>query len=125
MFSGFQCIDLIRKQFDYYNGFRILMRKPTYPCKLGVHVCTNLNEYEYFVGHLIDIDSSDNPEAWVEYEIPISLMVNNYIKSSLIHCHAEDNFTMKGVAFHIEKQNSDFDPEKDLDENGDARPINF
>ena len=67
------------------------------------------------MGHLVDIDPSDNPQAWVEYEIPISLMVNNHIKSSLIHCHAEDNFNMKGVAFHVEKQNSDFDPEKDLD----------
>ena len=100
------------------------MRKPSFPCKLGVHINTGISEFEHFVGHLADIDDSSNKD-WVSYEIPISLMVNNYIKSSLIHCHADDNFLCRGVTFHVEKTHSQFDPNKDLDENGDPVPISF
>ena len=124
MFSGFQCLNLVRKNFEFFNGFRITMRKPSFPCKLGVHINTGISEFEHFVGHLADIDDSSNKD-WVSYEIPISLMVNNYIKSSLIHCHADDNFLCRGVTFHVEKTHSQFDPNKDLDENGDPVPISF
>jgi len=52
-------------------------------------------------------------------------MVNNFIQSSLVHSHVDDNFNMKGLTFHLEKQNAQFDPEKDYDENGEAKPINI
>ena len=52
-------------------------------------------------------------------------MVNNLIKSSLVHCHATDTFHMKGLTFNLEKQNAAFDPNVDFDENGDPRPINI
>ena len=57
--------------------------------------------------------------------MPVNLMVNNYIKSSLIHCFADDTFTMKGITFHLEKPNSQFDPEIDLDLDGEPKAINF
>ena len=103
------------------------MRRPTYPCKFGAHINTAVSEYEHFVGHLLDVVPQGSPEAheWVEYEIPISLMVNNFVKSSLIHCYADDLFEMKGVTIHVEKQYKDFNPREDLDENGDPIPINL
>ena len=60
------------------------------------------------MGHLLDVVPQGSPESkeWVEYEMPINLMVNNYIKSSLIHCFADDTFEMKGVTLHVEKQYS-------------------
>ena len=125
MFCGFHCTDLVRKEFNYFNGIRVLMRKPTHPCKIGVYINTALSEYEYFVGHVVDIDPSPDPLAWVEYEIPINLMINNYIKSSHIHCNVEDNFIMRGIGFHVERQNSEFDAERDLDDTGEPIPINF
>ena len=54
MFGGFQCINLVTKDFDYFNGFRITMRRPEYPCKFGIYLSTNLKEYEHFVAHLVD-----------------------------------------------------------------------
>lgn len=108
MFSGFECLNLVKQQFDYFNGFRITMRKPAYPCKFGVHINTAIKEYEHFVGHLLDTstttgDANSQSNEWVEYELPLNLMVNNQIKSSLIHCHADDVFHMKGLSFHVEK----------------------
>ena len=59
MFSGFECINLVQQTFDWYNGFRITMRRPTYPCKFGVYILTSFsNEVEHFCGHIVDVTSS-------------------------------------------------------------------
>jgi hypothetical protein len=86
MFGGFSSINLVTKDFDYFNGFRITMRQPEYPCKLGVFLSTNLKEYEHFVAHLVDVAPPvEGQEApFVEYEIPLRLMVHNVIRSRLI-----------------------------------------
>ena len=86
MFSGWSCINLITKEFDYFNGFRITMRRPEYPCKFGVYLATNLKEYEHFVAHLVDVAPTvEGEEApFVEYEIPVRLMVHNVIRSRII-----------------------------------------
>ena len=55
MFSGFECVNLVQSHFDWYNGFRITMRRPTHPCKFGVYVVTSISEVEHFCGHLIDL----------------------------------------------------------------------
>ena len=64
MFSGLECLSLVKSHFDYYNGFRITMRPPVYPCKLGVHVNTSIREFEHFIGHLVDTNS-EQPKEWV------------------------------------------------------------
>ena len=28
MFSGFQCLNLVQRNFEWFNGFRITMRRP-------------------------------------------------------------------------------------------------
>ena len=43
----------------------------------------------------------------------------------MIHCFADDTFSMKGITFHCEKQNSQFNPEIDLDAEGEPVSINF
>lgn len=108
------------------------MRRPAYPCKFGVHVNTAIKEYEHFVGHLVDTPAPTGDEQlatesgdWIQYELPLNLMVNNQIKSSLIHCHADDVFHMKGLSFHVEKQNSQFNPEVDYDDEGEPVPIDI
>ena len=129
MFSGFQCLNLVQRNFDWFNGFRITMRRPEHPCKFGVHINTSVAEYEHFVGHLVDLVATEtdasSKESWVEYELPLSLMVNSKIQSSLVPCPYTDNFSMKGLTLHIEKQNSQFDSLKDLDETGETLPINI
>ena len=103
------------------------MRQPSHSCKFGVHLNTGIREYEHFVAHLVDTTpetiNTDKPQEWVEYEIPIWLMVNNYIQSSLVHSHVDDTFSMKGLTLHMEKQNSQFSQERDCDENGEVLPI--
>ena len=103
------------------------MRQPCYPCKFGVHINTAISEYEHFIGHLVDTepDSSLLSSEWREYEIPLNLMVNSQIKSSLIHCFANESFHMKGLSFHVEKQYSQFNPDVDYDDEGEPRPINI
>ena len=58
MFSGFQCLNLVYRDYDIYNGFRITMRKPQFPCKFGAHINTGISEYEHYVGHLVDTGNS-------------------------------------------------------------------
>ena len=52
-------------------------------------------------------------------------MVHNYIQSSLIHCPFDESFHMKGLTLHVEKNNSQFNPEFDYDENGEPVPLNI
>ena len=100
------------------------MRRPTYPCKFGVYIVTSISEMEHFCGHIVDLTDKPTSE-WVEYELPLSLMVNSKIQSSLVPCPYPDNFQMKGLTFHLDKQNSQFDPKKDLDEMGEIHPLNI
>ena len=83
MFTGLRCIELCLEQFEDFNGFRVTMRPPANPCKLGIYLQTNLSEYEHFIGHLLDT-GSETPQEWVDYEIPVRLMVHNLIKSKMI-----------------------------------------
>ena len=86
MFCGFRCINLMQKNFEYFNGFRVVMRRPQHPVKLGVYLETSLKEYEHFVAHIVDTTKPLDPlsEEWVSYEIPINLMVNNNIQNKLV-----------------------------------------
>lgn len=87
VFSGFRCINLVQKSYEYFNGFRIVMIKPKYPVKFGVYIQTNLKEYEHFVGHIVDVAGPSEPQSeWVSYEIPISLMINNNIEGRMVPC---------------------------------------
>jgi hypothetical protein len=82
MFSGFKCMNIVKHNYDYFNGFRITMRRPIYPCKFGIYMQTNLKEYEHYVGHILDTGPS-SPE-FVEYEIPVKLMVHDLITAKLV-----------------------------------------
>lgn len=55
VYSGFSCLNLVKKEFEFFNGFRVTMEQPTYPVKFGVYLESNLKEYEHFVGHILDI----------------------------------------------------------------------
>jgi hypothetical protein len=99
MFGGFKCINLVIKQFEYFNGFRITMMQPSYPVKFGAYIETSLKEYEHFVGHLVD--TSSEPRL-VTYEIPVALMMNNAIDTGVVSPSVEDNFTCKGVSMFME-----------------------
>lgn len=104
MFSGFQCVNLMKSEYQLYNGFRITMKPPKVPVKFGAHFVTNLYEVEHFVAHILD---DQNPsEEWVQYEIPVPLMINNQVKSRMIrHLDSfEDSFNMKALDLFIEKQ---------------------
>lgn len=71
-------MNLVRQQFDFFNGFRVTMRPPSVPCKFGVYINTAINEYEHFVGHLVDTET-ERKSDWVQYEVPLNLMVNNNV----------------------------------------------
>ena len=71
------------------------------------------------------MDTGDDHGEWVEYEMPIQIMVNNRVKSSLIHAFSEDTFDIKGITFHLEKQYTQLDPENDFDDTGEPIPINI
>eukprot|EP00351_Strombidinopsis_sp_SopsisLIS2011_P004817 CAMPEP_0116883292 /NCGR_PEP_ID=MMETSP0463-20121206/15796_1 /TAXON_ID=181622 /ORGANISM="Strombidinopsis sp, Strain SopsisLIS2011" /LENGTH=49 /DNA_ID=CAMNT_0004537875 /DNA_START=387 /DNA_END=536 /DNA_ORIENTATION=+ len=49
------------------------MKKPTHAAKFGAYIETSMNEYEHFVGHLVDShsDKDDLGDNWVQYEIPV------------------------------------------------------
>ena len=50
MFCGFQNNYLIKKEFEYFNGIRVTMKPPIYPCKVGLHIQITMgNEHELFV----------------------------------------------------------------------------
>jgi hypothetical protein len=83
MFCGFRCLNLIQKNYEYFNGFRIQMRQPKHPVKFGVYVSTSLKEYEHFVAHIVDTGDSNELRT---YEIPINLMVNNNIETNTVTC---------------------------------------
>ena len=47
MFSGWENNYLLKQEFDMFNGMRITMRPPPYPCKVGLHIKMSIgNEYE-------------------------------------------------------------------------------
>lgn len=49
MFFGFRSLSLFQASFQYFNGLRIVMKPPSYPCKLGIYVQVSLKEYEHYV----------------------------------------------------------------------------
>ena len=48
MFFGFRSLSLLQGTFMYFNGLRITMKPPSYPCKLGIYVQVSVKEYEHF-----------------------------------------------------------------------------
>jgi hypothetical protein len=78
LFSGFRCLNLVKQNFEHFNGFRITLIRPRYPLKFGVYLKTSLKEYEHFVAHIVDTGAGSET---VSYEIPVSLMVNDNIKN--------------------------------------------
>jgi hypothetical protein len=64
MYCGFQNLYLVKQEFDGFNGLRVTMKPPQYPCKFGLHIKVSIgNEYEQFVGHILDT-SSLNKSEW-------------------------------------------------------------
>ena len=58
MFCGFQNLYLVKNEFDNYNGIRVRMRPPMYPCKIGLHIKVSIgNEHELFMGHILDTNN--------------------------------------------------------------------
>ena len=92
----------MKKSYDLFNGFRVVMRRPQHPVKLGVYIETSLKEYEHFVAHIVDTGTD---EEWVSYEIPINLMINNNIQNSMVFCQVQENFECKGITFVTESLN--------------------
>ena len=83
MFCGFQNLYLLKQEYDMYNGIRIIMKPPMYPCKIGLHIKMSMgNEHECFFGHLVD-NQNPNPDDWQAYEIPINLMNNDLVMSKI------------------------------------------
>jgi hypothetical protein len=99
MFGGFRCINLVLKQYEYFNGFRITMMQPTFPVKFGCWLETNLKEYEHFVGHIVDTTSEPR---LMTYELPISSMMNNAIQSGVINPGVDETFSCKGLSMFME-----------------------
>jgi len=107
MFCGFQCQNLSLVQFENWNGLRLTMRKPVYPCKVGLILRTGLNEYDHYAGHILDVDTrprQDIPaeEPYMEYEIPIELMTHDSISNSLVKNATENVFECRGLTFSLE-----------------------
>lgn len=58
------------------------MRPPMYPCKLGLHIKISIgNEHELFMGHILDTNN-DKPQSWVDYELPINLLQQDFVVSA-------------------------------------------
>jgi hypothetical protein len=50
---------------------------------------TGLGEYDFYVGHILDVDNRPRDkipveEPYVEYELPIELMVHDAISTNLV-----------------------------------------
>lgn len=48
--------------------------------KFGIYFNTMFNEYEHYIGHLVDTSPTPAP-GWQVYEIPINLMINSRVDS--------------------------------------------
>ena len=48
------------------------------------------------MGHLLDT-GSETPHQWVNYEIPVRLMVHNLIKSKMVQAQPGNDFKVKGL----------------------------
>ena len=83
------------------------MKQPSYPVRFGGYFNTNLRENEHFIGHLLDTrgESDGVSGDWVQYEIPIPLMINNAVNSRMIRniMSFDDNILLKGVNMYVEK----------------------
>ena len=83
MFCGFQNVYLHKSEYDMFNGLRIKMKPPQYPCKLGLHIKVSIgNEYELFVGHILDTENP-RPNEWQSYEIPINNLHNDMVMNKV------------------------------------------
>lgn len=63
MFSGFKCHHLVKKDYDWFNGFRITMRRPPLACKFGAYIVTSFSEVEHYSGHIVDVKSRNHSGA--------------------------------------------------------------
>lgn len=94
-------------QFENFNGLRVTMRQPVYPCKVGIILRTGLGEYDFYVGHILDVDNRPrdkipNEEPYVEYELPIELMVHDAISTNLVKNATDQIFECRGLTFSME-----------------------
>ena len=83
------------------------MRKPVYPCKFGLYLKTGMNDYDHYVAHIVDIDSRPrqsipDDEPYVEYEIPIELMIHDSINNNLVKNQTDQSFECRGITFTVE-----------------------
>lgn len=101
MFGGFQCLDLVRRNFDNFNGIRITMRQPQHPLKFGIYMQTSMREYEHFVGHVVDTHPEPS-EEWVQYELPFNLMMHSSVMSRMVFYHGTEYITTKGITVSTE-----------------------
>ena len=83
------------------------MRQPVYPCKVGVVLKTGLREYDHYVGHILDVDQRPREEVpaeepYVEYEMPINIMVHDTITSELVANATDNTFECRNITFSLE-----------------------
>ena len=95
------------QQFENWNGLKLTMRRPIYPCKVGLYLKTGMNDYDHYVGHILDVDTRPRKEIpgeepFVEYEIPIEMMVHDSITNQLVKNATEDTFDCRGITFCVE-----------------------
>ena len=105
MFSGFKHEHLFKKEFDTYNGLRITMKPPMYPCKVGLHLKVAFgSEHELFVASIVDINNqveSDHLD-WQTYEIPINLLQQHFQLENRLKAPFIDHFVTAGLVFLAE-----------------------
>jgi xylose isomerase len=102
MFCGFENVYLLKKEFDIFNGIRVTMKPPAYPCKFGLHIKVGMgNEYELFLGHIMDTNNAE-PDKWQTYELPLTLMHNDMVMSKVLNPRIGDNFSTGGLVFKTE-----------------------
>lgn len=78
-----------------------------YPCKVGLILKTGMREYDHYVGHILDVDVRSREEIpaeeqYVEYEMPIELMIHDTIQNTLVKNATDNNFECRGLTFTME-----------------------
>ena len=118
LFCGFQNNYMVKQEYDGFNGLKITMRPPPYPCKVGLHVRVSIgNEHEEYVGHILDTQS-ESPDKWQDYELPLSLLHQDQIMSKVVNPNVDNFVITRGLTFRTESDRqatSEEDPYLDFD----------
>mmetsp|Transcript_6827 Transcript_6827/g.11523 ORF Transcript_6827/g.11523 Transcript_6827/m.11523 type:complete len:155 (-) Transcript_6827:318-782(-) len=102
MFSGFEHNDMFKREFYMFNGIRVTMRPPEYPCKVGLHIKMNIgNDNELFTGLILD-QNNPRKDQWIQYELPINCLKQDFVHSQIINPNVDNTFEAMGVNLMIE-----------------------